>query len=137
MVLQNLLIDNSYLVEVNIGSGAPAAGQRISFLDVPTLRNVKVYGIQCLSETNLSKSPNNKTVVAANGCAGAVVTFAIQQSEKVYQYPLYDLISSVNGGLIRWFNGLNINLPKSYITILDPTNISASESFMFNFDFRK
>ena len=141
MVLQNLLIQNSFLTEVNIGAGTPTAGRRQSFVDVPTLRNVKIYGLQVISETQLTKSPNNATVVSALGCAGAVVTINVRgarrSAEDVYQYPLFDLIPSSNGGLIRWFNGIVIDLPKSYITILDPTNISASESFIFNWIYRK
>ena len=141
MVLQNLLIQNSFLVERNIGASAPTAGQRISFVDVPTLRNVKIYGIQCISETQLTKSPNNATVVSALGCAGAILTVNVRvrdnSAEDVYQYPCFDLVPSSNGGLIRWYNGIMIDLPKSYITITDATNQSANESFVFNFIFRK
>jgi hypothetical protein len=64
---------------------------------------------------------------------GIIVTFAEASTETVYQYPLSDLIPGNNAGLIRLFNDKEINLPKSYITILDPTNLNIDDAVIFNF----
>ena len=127
------IIKNSYLVEVNIAT--PAIGQRYYFLDVPTLRAPYVFvsGIEAYTTDQQSKSPLNADVISQLGATGIVVTWAVKESEDVYQMPLFSLIAAYNAGVIREFANKQINLTKSYITILDPTNIVAGESCIFNF----
>jgi len=62
-----------------------------------------------------------------------VVTFAVRETEEVYQIPYFTLISAANAGMIREFANKQINLTKSYVTILDSTNLNAAESCIFNF----
>ena len=127
------IIYNSYLVEVNLTT--VAVGQRYYFLDVPTLRApyIFVQGIEAYNGDQVKLSPNNSTIISAAGSTGIVVTFAVRETEEVYQIPYYTLIASANGGLIREFANKQINLTKSYVTILDSTNLNAAESCIFNF----
>lgn len=127
------IIYNSYLVEVNLTT--VAVGQRYYFLDVPTLRApyIFVQGIEAYNRDQVTQSPNAATIISAAGAQGIVVTFAVRETEEVYQIPYFTLIASANGGLIREFANKQINLTKSYITILDPAALSAGESAIFNF----
>lgn len=127
------IINNSYLVEVNLTT--VANGQRYYFLDVPTLRApyIFVQGIEAYNKDQVAISPNNSSIISPTGATGIVVTFAVRETEEVYQIPYFTLISSVNGGIIREFANKQINLTKSYVTILDATNLSAAESCLFNF----
>ena len=127
------IINNSYLVEVNLTT--VANGQRYYFLDVPTLRApyIFVQGIEAYSSDQVALSPNNSTIISAAGATGIVVTFAVRETEEVYQIPYFTLISAANAGMIREFANKQINLTKSYVTILDSTNLNAAESCIFNF----
>lgn len=127
------IIQNSYLVEVNLTT--VAVGQRYYFLDVPTLRApyIFVQGIEAYNSSQVTLSPNGANIVTAAGATGLVVTFAVRETEEVYQIPYYTLISSANGGLIREFANKQINLTKSYVTILDATALAPAQSAIFNF----
>lgn len=127
------IIYNSYLVEVNLTT--VAVGQRYYFLDVPTLRApyIFVQGIEAYNRDQVTQSPNNSPIISAAGATGIVVTFAVRETEEVYQIPYFTLTSSANGGLIREFANKQINLTKSYITILDAASLTAGESAIFNF----
>jgi len=132
-----MIIQNSYLVEVNLPS--VNLGQRYTFIDIPQLRYnaVTMMGIEAFTSTQLATSPNNKTVISAAGSVNLVCTFVVDETEDIYQIPYYTLISGVNSGLIREFQNKRINLVKSYITVLNTTSLNANESAMFNFYYKK
>ena len=127
------IIQNSYLVEVNLTT--VANGQRYYFLDVPTLRApyIFVQGCEAYNINQVTLSPNGFPIISAAGATGLVVTFAVRETEEVYQIPYFTLIASANGGLIREFANKQINLTKSYVTVLDATALNAGESAIFNF----
>lgn len=132
-----MIITNSYLVELNLPS--IALGQRYTFLDVPQLRYnaVIIDGIEAFTSTQLAVSPNNKNIITANAATNIVITLVVDETEELYQIPYYTLISSNNAGLIREFANKRINLVKSYATILNTTGLTAGESLIFNFYYRK
>ena len=126
------IIKNSYLIEVNLPTAA--TGQRYYFLDVPTLRAPYIFvnGIEAYTRDQVAFSPLNAPIITQAGSLGVVVTFAVKETEEIYQMPLFSFIAGYNAGVIREFANKQINLTKSYITILDPTNIAAGESCIFN-----
>lgn len=130
------VIDRSYLVEVNLTT--VTQGQRYTFQDIPQLRNPKVLiqGIGAYSADQLGISPNLANVVPAAAAMNLIVTFAVGETEELYQIPYFDLISANNGGLIREFKDKRITLTKSYVTVLDATGLSAGQSAVFNFIYR-
>jgi len=87
------IIYNSYLVEVNLTT--VAVGQRYYFLDVPTLRApyIFVQGIEAYNRDQITQSPNNSPIISAAGATGIVVTFAVRETEEVYQIPYFTLTS--------------------------------------------
>jgi len=132
-----MIITNSYLVELNLPT--VSLGQRYTFLDVPQLRYnaVIIDGIEAFQNDQLATSPNNKAVINANAVSGIVITLVIDETEDLYQIPYYTLVSANNAGLIREFANKRINLVKSYATILNTTGLTAGQSLMFNFYYRK
>ena len=128
------VIEKSYFVELNFAS-AGASGKRFYFQDIPQLRNVKTCAIEAISANELSQSPNNKTMVSQSNSKYCLLTLAVQDTELVYQLPLFSLFTSEQGGILKQFKGLNINLVKSYVTTtgLGP---AANESLGFVFYYK-
>jgi hypothetical protein len=135
--LKKMIITNSYLVELNLPT--ISLGQRYTFLDIPQLRynSVIIEGIEAFSVDQLAVSPNNKTIVSTAATLNLVLTLVVDETEELYQIPYYTLISSENAGLIREFANKRINLVKSYVTILNTTGLTAAQSVIFNFYYRK
>lgn len=126
----SLIVRNSYLAEVQI-TQTPSDGLRIYFQDIPQLRNVHVIGVELFCRDGLSYSPNGNQLVTS--LVGVGLTLAVDSTEKFYQWPARSLEASRNGGLIREFARVPINLPKSYITLFDSAGISQNESVCANF----
>jgi len=133
--MQDLIIENSILVENNMPT--VSTGQSYYFPDIPELRNgVYIYAIEAFSVAQVSKSPAGNTIVAAAAVVDIVLTLVVGQDEKVFQIPYYTLISSLNGGLIRRFNNMPVNIVKSYIRLVSNT-VTATNSAIFNFIYSK
>jgi len=128
------VIENTYLVEVNLGT--VATQKRINFQFVPQLEGTEIYAIQAFSQTDLALSPNGSIVATTAGLAACSVTFVIGDDEKVYTLPLSDLRSANIYGFQRMFKNLKINLTKSYITIQTTTGVSNNDSILINFIYR-
>jgi hypothetical protein len=121
----------SYLIEVNLGTSAPGAGQNINIQDYPQLRDVYITGIEAFNADQISKSPAGKTVVAAN--TGITLTLMDKfNMEMMFQYPTSDLNPGIVAGFYRDIVPFYLQLTKSYITILSPTGLNANESIIFN-----
>jgi hypothetical protein len=129
------VIENTYLVEVNLGT--VATQKRINFQFVPQLEGTEIYAIQAFSGTDLPTSPNGSTVATTAGLAACTVTFVIGDDEKIYILPLSDLRSANIYGFQRMFKNLKINLTKSYITIQTTTGLTNNDSILVNFIYRQ
>lgn len=122
-----LLIKNSYLVEVNLPT--VSNGLRVYFPDVPKLRNASITGLDAVYSQVLSISPNGKNMITAP--RALMLTLAVTgngNDEKMYQMPYYDLVGSLNGGIVKEVNRWKVNLQKSYITIADSSLLTATQS---------
>lgn len=121
----------SYLIEVNLGTSAPGAGQNINIQDYPQLRDVYITGIEAFNADQITKSPAGKTVVATN--TGITLTLMDKfNMEMMFQYPTADLNPGIVAGFYRDIAPFYLQLTKSYITVLNPTGLSANESVIFN-----
>lgn len=122
----------SYLAEVNLGTTAPGNGQNINIQDYPQLRDVIITGVEVFSANQISISPQGKTVVPTQ--AGITLTLMDKYNmEIMYQYPTYDLNPANISGFYRDIKPFELQLTKSYISILDNTGLSANESVCLNF----
>jgi len=127
------IINRSLTIEVKLTS--VSAGQIFQFPDNQIIRGqeVTVYGIEAFSQAQVTKTPNSNTVVSLLGGTGLVVTFQDNTStNRVYEIPYYTLLSYLNGGIIREFKPFKCILSKSYVKILDGTNLTVNEAAFFN-----
>jgi hypothetical protein len=121
----------SYLIEVNFGNTLPGNGVNINFQDYPQLRNIMLTGITVADTNTLAISPSGKNVTTDN--SGIAVTLMdIFNMEIIKNYPAKGLDPFYNYGFYRDFTDINLQLTKSYITILDNTNLLANQSVILN-----
>lgn len=123
--------EKSILVELKITS--TTSGNTLAFNDVPQLRGKYVQAVEVFTATQVAKTPTQLTTVADAGKNGILVNFDVNSEVVFENIPYYTLISSNNGGLIREFKNLLININKSNIYIGDGTNIVANTSALFCF----
>ena len=141
MITPELIITNSYLAEINFAQ-AGAAGQRVYFKDIPTLTprdgvtTIQTVGLEVISQDELAVSPNGNTVILSANLSSITLTLTVQSKEVVFQIPCNSLRTTNNGGLIRRFYNLPINIVKSYVTVTT-AGIAAGESVLFNFYYRE
>jgi hypothetical protein len=124
-------IQRSYLIEVNCGTTNPGNGTNIPFQDYPQLRNIYLCGIQVFDLNSVTISPAGKTVVGA--LTGSTITLVDIYNQEIFrQYPNQDLSPYYNSGIYRDFKPFQLQLTKSFVTILDNTSTAANESFIIN-----
>lgn len=127
-------IVRSYLTEINVGTTQPGNGTNINFKDYPQLRDIYITGFAFYDSTQVALSPAGKTVVAANALPGITVTLLdIYNMEMIYQYPSYDANPINVSGFYRDIYPFQLQLTKSYITVLSNSNIVANDSVLVNF----
>jgi len=129
------IIENSYLVEVNLGT--VAAQKQINFNFIPQLEGSIIYSIQTFAATTTAISPNGSTVIASAGLASIFVTFTVGDNQDIYLIPAADLNSPLISGFQRMFANKKLNLTKSFITLNATTNLNNNESILFQFIYRK
>lgn len=125
-------IVRSYLAEVNLGNSTPGQGQNINIQDYPQLRDIMLIGVEVFDDSQVTVSPSGKTVVGT--LTGITLTLLDKfNMEMLYQYPTFDLNPANVGGFYRDFVPFQLQLTKSYITILDVGVLAANQSVMINF----
>lgn len=131
--MQGLLIPNSILLEVNLGTVALGP---VSFGNQPALEGKLILGVEALSSAELLKSENNKSVVSTTGLASLALTFCNNNLTILNNFALKSLQSSYNGGWIRLFPAFSITWDKSFVKVLSTTNLSNDESVVFQVYYR-
>jgi hypothetical protein len=125
-------IVRSYLTEINVGTTQPGNGTNLNFKDYPQLRDIFITGFAFYDNNQVTFSPSGKAVVST--LTGITVTLLdIYNMEMIYQYPSYDANPINASGFYRDIYPFQLQLTKSYITILDNTNVAADESVLINF----
>jgi len=127
---KNIVFDKSIFVELKLTT--VATGTLITFQDVPQLRGSYVQGIEAFTDGQVTKTPTQNTVFAAAAAKEMLMTFVQGQENKFENIPYYTLISSNNGGLIREFRDLQVNINKSYVFI-GGTTATANHALAFTF----
>jgi hypothetical protein len=141
MITPELIITNSYLAEIQF-TQAGAAGQRVYFKDIPTLTprdgktTIETVGLEVFSISDLNTSPNASPLISDANLATLLLTLTVGSRERCYLIPCNTLRSVLQGGNIRRFYNLPINIVKSYVQVVSP-GIAAGESVCFNFYYRE
>jgi hypothetical protein len=127
-------IVRSYLTEINVGTTQPGNGTNINFKDFPQLRDIYITGFAFYNASQVVASPSGKAVVPATALPGITTTLVdIYNMEMIYQYPSFDANPINASGFYRDIFPFQLQLTKSYVTILDNTNIAANQSIIVNF----
>lgn len=132
--MNNLIIKRSQLIEAQF-TGTPATGKKYQFTEIPNIsrNNIVIYGFEAFTNTQLSTTPNNNTVVSSGVSDQLVVTLIDNENkERVYQLPYYTAIRSLNGGFVLMVKPFILNLTRSYVQITDATGISANQVASIN-----
>jgi len=129
------IIENSYLVEINLGT--VAAQKQINFNFIPQLEGSIIYGIQVFSATDVTTSPNGSAVVTTAGLANVNVTFSVGDNQDIYLMSCSDLRSANISGFVRMFANKKLNLTKSFVTINNTASLTNNDSILFQFLYRK
>lgn len=132
--MNNLIIKRSQLIEAQF-TGTPATGKKYQFTEIPNIsrNNIVIYGFEAFTNTQLSTTPNNNTVVSSGVQDQLVVTLIDNDNkERVYQLPYYTAIRSLNGGFVLMVKPFILNLTRSYVQITDATGISANQVASIN-----
>jgi hypothetical protein len=132
--MQNMVISHSKLIEINMP--VVSAGQKYFFTQDQQLAEVYLHAIEAFTNTSLSKTPSGFSMFPDANVSDILLVLAVGSDEIIYQLPLYTLVAAKNGGLIRQFAHLKINLTKSYIQLVNGANIGAGQSAAFNLYFR-
>jgi hypothetical protein len=132
--MNNLIIKRSQLVRAKV-TGTPTVGNKYYYTEVPNLsrNNIILYGFEVFSATQLAKTPQNETVIAASAIDQVVCTWRDNKKQEfVYQMPAYTAVRSLNGGFIILMKPRIINLTDSYIQLTDATGVSSNEVVAVN-----
>ena len=141
MITPELIITNSYLAEIQF-TQAGAAGQRVYFKDIPTLTprdgktTIETVGLEVFTASDLNTSPNALPLISDANLATLLLTLTVGSRERCYLIPCNTLRSVLQGGNIRRFYNLPINIVKSYVQVVSP-GIAANQSVCFNFYYRE
>lgn len=132
--MNNLIIKRSQLVRAKV-TGTPTLGNKYYYTDVPNLsrNNIILYGFEVFSATQLSKTPQNETVIAAAAIPNVVLTWRDNQKQEfIYQMAAYTAVRSLNGGFIMLMKPRIINLTDSYVQLTNTASVNTNEVLAVN-----
>ena len=129
----NLIIENSQLVEVLTVGAAP--GKTYAFPStLKILDGKKTVGIICHAndvDYTVSTAGNNiMTVAELKQCT---LVLDIGGQTPVMNIPLYQLLASNNGGFIRQFGSLPLQISKCYVQLNNNSGFTDNDTFAFTF----
>lgn len=128
----NLVLNKTEILEQSVGTvSALGNGSRVYFKNYPqTIRNVKSFAIIAHYSTDYSTSTVGNNIVDSTEVAAAFLVLSVSGAEAI-RIPVYSLIPTLNGGLIRQFNDLNIDWDNSYVQINNSSVFENNDTFAF------
>ena len=129
------IIENSYLIEINIGASL-GQGLQTTIGTILPLQGRVIYGVQAFSVDDMQLSPSGQAVVTTAGLAGLTLTLLENDTERQFLYPVSDLRSRNVSGFQRMFKPRMYELTRSYITILSTASLTANQRLCLNFFYK-
>lgn len=129
------IIENSYLIELNIGATI-SNGLQTKIGTIIPLQGKTIYGVQVFGADDVQLSPSGQAVCITAGLAGMVLTLIEGKQEKQFLYPCSDLRPQNVYGAIRIFKPMVYDLTRSYITIVQTTSLAANQRLLLNFIYK-
>lgn len=133
----DLSIDCSYQFEIpltNTGQGGKNQFPRNDILNPKGTGSVLFTGWEVYTRDFLVRAESGNNVVTPADATKLTVTLVFKEDEFVYQFPYIGLISALNYGMIRRLDRKQIDITKSYITVMD-AGLAASQSAVINWFF--
>lgn len=121
----------SILVELPITT--VSNGSTINFSDVPQLRGKFVQGIETYTANEVTKSQTQRTIIPQANVSSFLVNLLTDSETTFENIPYFTFNTYYNGGIIREFKNLKININKSNVYISNGTGLSTSQSALFTF----
>lgn len=138
----DLQIRKSYLIEIPLDDGTTAPGvnskpsfQRDNLLNPESTGSVIFTGWESEIVDYLAVAPSGRPVISATDATKLAITLMWQDKEFIKLQPYTGIISAISFGMIRRLDNVQINLTKSYITVL-ASGITAGKSAVINFYYR-
>jgi hypothetical protein len=132
--LKNIRFEKSITVELKLTT--VAANGTLNFADVPQLKGAIVHAIEAFTDSQVTKTPSGNTVFANAAAKEMLMTFVEGNEEKVQLIPYYTLVAANNGGMIREFKDLKLNINKSNVFITG-TTATANHALLFTIYYSK
>jgi hypothetical protein len=132
--MNNLVAKRSQIVEAQF-TGSLVIGRKYPFTQDPNIsrKNIIIYGFEAYSNVQLDFTPINNVVIDNDAITDVVITFIDNNNiERIYQLPYTCLMPNLNGGFIRLVKPFTIDLTKSYVQLVDTSNVSIDESIAIN-----
>lgn len=132
----NLIIENTQIVEV-ISTGA-APGKAFALPStLKILDGKKTVGIIChASDVDYTVSTAGNPVMTVAELKQCTLVLDIGGMTPVMNLPLYQLIASNNGGFIRQFASLPLEISKCYIQLNNNSGFTDNDTFAFTFIYK-
>lgn len=111
-------------------------GTRCIFDNVQNIsaNNVRLYGVEFYTATQLAVSPQNQTVLPASAAPSLSLNLVLSNNDiPIESIPVYNLIRSNTGGFITTFNGLEITLQNCFVQVSDTTGLTVGQVALFGF----
>ena len=135
-----MLIENSLLCEIKFDL-AYSNGSEVKFSENQRISSVDfankylIHGLFVHDTSSMTKSPSGRPIIAAN--TGLAMTLMVGQKEKIYNAPVNQYNTIVNGGFYYEFTPFQINYPTSFLRVLDNTSLAIGSSFCFSLLYRE
>jgi len=131
-------IRQTTLIEVELGNN-PQQNQGITFGNQNSLLdNAVITSIECFNSTLLTTAPSGAPVITAGDIPKLTCTLvdlsAGKNFEFVKDYPLYNLVTSNNAGIVKEILFRRITLNKCKINIVD-TTVTPNTSVVLAFNY--
>lgn len=105
----------SQAISVLVPAGT-GAGARLSFREQPRLENAYVLAVEAFTAAQQTFDDQQRAVVPAAEAPRYVVTLSDkEQTDRVQMTPFVALIAQLFAGVVRPFNRMRVNWPKSYV----------------------
>ena len=129
----NLIIENTQLVEVITVSAAAGKSYNLP-PNINILTGKKTYGIIVhASDVDYSVSQAGYNIMTTTELQKCTLVLDIGGLTPVMNIPMYQLIASNNGGFIRQFADLPLQISKCYVQLNSAAGFTDNDTFAFTF----
>jgi len=134
MLAAHLLpIENAVCVTVKVSN---TSSSKFAFSTEEGLKGKKIIAIEAFSSDDIYATSTGEPVLNRFAFGEAFLTISQKGVEKISSLPLRTLHSPSNNGLVKFFNDIEPDMQKSYISFASTANLVKDESVLLVFYFK-